>query len=87
MTTYRAADGPYLAAGTPVRYDGLEDGPEYGVVVHCWIDDETEAYDCYVAFFGDEPPFGKPTAKPYVLRYASTSLKVLEPDQPAEPSA
>jgi hypothetical protein len=69
--------GPKLPAGTLVRYDGLEDGPEYGVVVHCWFNDEIQCYDCYVAFFGSELPTGKPNDKPYVLRYASMSLTVI----------
>jgi hypothetical protein len=78
MTEDEATSGPYLAPGTPVRYDSLEQcGPEYGVVVHCWLDDEINAYDCYVvAFFGNEEPAGKPPEKPYILRYASTSLMV-----------
>jgi len=70
--------GTYLTPGTKVRYDGLEDRAEFGVVVHCWIDREMCAYDCYVAFFGDALPEGPPTAKPYVLRYTSASLKVVE---------
>jgi hypothetical protein len=77
MSANNASHGPYLSAGTPVRYDGLEDRPEYGVVVHCWLDDEIRAYDCYVAFFGDVQPAGKPNKKPYILRYASTSLTVI----------
>ncbi len=70
----------FIAPGTPVRYDGLEEGgPEYGVVIHCWHDDEIGAYDCYVAFFGSALPAGKPDEKPYVLRYAASSLNVLQP--------
>jgi hypothetical protein len=76
--------GPYLPPGTPVRYDAMQDGgPEYGVVVHCWLNDEIDAYDCYVAFFGNQPPDGKPTEKPYILRYASMSFKVVGRDAPA----
>jgi len=33
-----------------------------------------DAYDCYVAFFGNYLPIGKTTAMPYILRYAVTSL-------------
>jgi len=70
--------GAYLPPGTKVRYDGLVDGgPEFGIVVHCWIDAALDAYDCYVAFFGSELPSNAPTALPYILRYASTSLTVL----------
>ncbi len=69
--------GTYLTPGTRVRYDGLVDGgPEYGVVVHCWLDDDHQFYDCHVAFYGSAFPTGAPTEKPYVLRYASASLVV-----------
>ena len=61
-----------------MRYDGLDEGgPEYGVVVQCWDDDEIGGYDCYVAFFGSKLPSGKPEEKPYVLRYAATSLDLV----------
>lgn len=72
-------DEPLLRPGTKVRYDGLEDGgPEYGVVVHSWHCEEIGAADCYVAFFGEALPTGRPTQKPYVLRYAVRSLVVIE---------
>lgn len=71
-----------IPPGTRVRLDSLvndddEPTPEFGVIVHCWLDDEIAAFDCYVAFFGAEFPEGKPSEKPYVLRYAATSLTVL----------
>jgi hypothetical protein len=70
-------DGTYLTPGTRVRYDGLVgSGSEYGVVVHCWLDQEHQFYDCHVAFYGNAFPEGAPAEKPYVLRYASTSLVV-----------
>lgn len=82
MTDKRS--GPYLLPGTAVRYDGLangdpenQGGSEYGVVVHCWLDEEIQAHDCYVAFFGNTKPIGRPQKKPYILRYASLSLTVL----------
>ena len=84
MTEDKGMFGPYLPPGTPVRYDGLEEGYDYGVVVHCWLDDEIQIYDCYVAFFGNTRPTGKPPAKPYILRYASTSLNVTDLNQPIE---
>lgn len=69
----------FLKPGTPVRRTNIGDEiSEDGVVVHCWFDDEMGAHDCYVAFFGDAIPGGKPAVKPYVLRYASTSLVVIE---------
>lgn len=72
----------HLSPGTRVRRDSLvndddEPTPEFGIVVHCWMDDEIGMFDCYVAFFGDALPDGKPSGKPYVLRYAATSLTVL----------
>lgn len=67
----------FLPPGTLVRYDGLEDGPEYGRVVHCWYDAATEGMDCYVAFFGPEMPTGAPHSKPYILRYGVGSLLVM----------
>lgn len=69
----------FLEPGTTVRRANIGDEIwEVGVVVHCWFDDEIGAHDCYVAFFGDAIPEGKPSVKPYVLRYASTSLVVIE---------
>jgi len=68
----------YLQPGTRVRLDGQDwGGPEYGVVVHCWQEEEIQAWDCYVAFFGNNLPEGAPTERPYILRYASTSLVVV----------
>ena len=46
---------------------------EVGIVVWTW-DDETLGADTYVAFFGKAFPVGAPQSKPYVLRYASSSL-------------
>jgi hypothetical protein len=71
-----------IAAGTRVRLDSLvndddECTSEFGVVVQCWLDDEIGMFDCYVAFFGGAFPDGKPSEKPYVLRYGATSLTVL----------
>lgn len=74
----------YFAPGTKVRLRNPTDGQyEHGVVVHCWGDDEIDAYDCYVAFFGAEMPIRKPSDKPYVLRYAASSLQVTEPSHHA----
>ena len=72
-----------IPPGTRVRLDSLVDedddpAPEFGVVVHCWLDQEIGMFDCYVAFFGSGFPDGKPPERPYVLRYAATSLTVLE---------
>ena len=41
--------------------------------------EDIKAYDCYVAFFGTEIPIRKPSEKPYVLRYAASSLRITEP--------
>ncbi len=84
MADNRDVHGPYFPPGTLVRYDGLQEGgPEYGVVIHCWLNEEIDGgSDCYVAFFGNERPTGRPDEKPYVLRYASTSLTAIDPDKP-----
>ncbi|WP_243455637.1 hypothetical protein [Sphingosinicella sp. BN140058] len=73
----------YLGPGTKVRRDAYFNDDahmtsEFGVVVHCWLDDEIGMYDCYVAFFGDELPTGKPIETPYVLRYAAVGLADLD---------
>ena len=69
-----------MAPGTKVALRKPPEGtPEHGVVIHCWGDDEIDAYDCYVAFFGSDLPVRNPVKKPYVLRYAASSLKVIEP--------
>lgn len=69
----------YLEPGTRVRLANHGEGTwEDGIVVHCWLSEEIDAYDCYIAFFGSAIPTGQPAGKPYVLRYASTSLTVLE---------
>lgn len=72
----------YLAPGTRVRLDNHVNGDdaitsEFGVVVHCWLCEELQMFDCYIAFFGDDFPDGAPTEKPYVLRYMARSLTVL----------
>ena len=63
-----------------LEHDDDEDGVwkyERGYIIHAWFDNELEAVDCYVAFFGNEwPEIGtKPIKKPYVLRYLLASLK------------
>ncbi|MBC7768314.1 MAG: hypothetical protein H7124_05965 [Phycisphaerales bacterium] len=71
--------GRFLPPGTKVRYDGLVDGgSEYGVVIYCWIDAEANVYDGHIAFYGAAFPEGAPKKQPYVLRYASTSLVVVD---------
>ena len=78
-----ANEDRYLAPGTRVRRDANWDGDEkitseYGVIVHCWLDEGIKAHDCYVAFFGYEFPTTKPEEKPYILRYAAMSLTTLD---------
>ena len=75
---YGETTDQYLRPGTKVRNDGLiEGGPEYGVVVYCWLNEETNFFDCHVAFYGNSFPDGEPSNPRYVLRYASTSLVVI----------
>lgn len=74
------ASDRFLPPGTRVRLDWHgEERFELGIVVHCWLDGEIAAYDCYVAFFGDEFPSGRPSEKPYILRYAAVSLVEVDP--------
>ena len=72
----------FLAPGTRVRRDAYFNDDEhltseYGVVIHCWLDDEIGMFDCYVAFFGDGLPTGKPAKTPYVLSYMAASMAEL----------
>ena len=53
---------------------------EAGVIVHVWEDPEVKTTDCYVAFFGDEIPDGKPEKPPHVLRYFLSSLELIDED-------
>lgn len=46
---------------------------EVGRIVSIWDDDGMQ--DCYVAFFGDALPNGKPSDKPYILHYYAASLR------------
>ena len=52
----------------------LSSPDEVGVVIWVWYNEEIYNYDYYIAFFGERFPSGKPKKKPYVLRYAETSL-------------
>jgi hypothetical protein len=77
-----APEDRYLAPGTRVRRDALVNDndyatSEYGIVVHCWLDDEIGMFNCYVAFFGEAFPAGKPAHKPYILRYAAVGMTEL----------
>ena len=71
----------YLHPGTKVRLDSVNGNDrvtsEYGVVVHCWENQELGFHDCYVAFFGDAMQSGQPAEKPYILRYAAISLTTI----------
>jgi len=62
-----------LQPGQRVKHRGTG---EVGVVVCAW-EDASGDVDAYVAFFGESFPEGEPSAKPYVLRYYSSSLEVL----------
>ena len=57
MTANKALHGRYLGPGTPVLFDGFEDHPEYGVVIHCWLDDEIQGgIAMSPSLAGDGPP-------------------------------
>ncbi len=68
-------DMPYLAPGTPVRHPGTG---EEGMVVHCCMSREIQGWNCRVALFKGERPDWRSDERPQILRYASTSLIVLE---------
>jgi hypothetical protein len=73
--------GSTFASGDRVIVDSTR-GRECGVIMHTWRSDELGGLeDCYVAFFG--PEFPEPgcalAEKPYVLRYAATSLRRAPP--------
>lgn len=50
---------------------------EVGVVIYTWKDEHGDV-DTYVAFFGEAFPDGKPTSRPYILRYYESSLEALK---------
>jgi hypothetical protein len=52
---------------------------EVGIVVWIWPSEEADFNDTYVTFFGQEFPSSAPHRIPYVLRYAETSLELLDP--------
>ena len=64
-----------LSIGMKVR---LRSTGEVGIVIWTWHDSFLGGEDCYVAFFGKEFPQNKPSEKPYVLRYLSTSLEPID---------
>ncbi|MEM8638481.1 MAG: DUF6745 domain-containing protein [Cyanobacteria bacterium P01_G01_bin.54] len=65
--------GEYVAPGTRVK---LTHTGEYGMVIHCW--DGGGFFDYYIAFYGDAFPDQQTHCQPYVFRYATSSLQVLE---------
>ncbi|MGF1489021.1 MAG: hypothetical protein ACFBSE_18195 [Prochloraceae cyanobacterium] len=71
----RCHDEEYIEPGTKVK---LLDTEEYGIVTHCWYSDELCAYDCYIAFYGTSFPDRDTYCRPYILRYFTTSLEILE---------
>ena len=61
-----------FSVGQRVRHGGTG---EVGVLIHLWFDPDMGCDDAYVAFLGDVFPQGKPNQRPYVLRYATSSLE------------
>jgi hypothetical protein len=54
---------------------------EIGRVIHCWDDGDQGDWDCYIAFFGYgevAPTTAEKPDKPYVLRYWSGSLEIVD---------
>ena len=64
-----------LQIGARVR---LVSTGEVGIIVHTWHSESLDIQDCYVAFFGKEFPLGKPAEIPYILRYAASSLELID---------
>ena len=64
-----------LAIGQRVRHP---DTGELGVVVWAWHSSEIDAEDTYVAFFGTKWPTGGQVTRPYILRYAASSLELVD---------
>jgi len=56
----------------------LDDSGEVGIIIHTWWDEVGDTLDCYIAFFGDHFPEGKPQRIPYVLRYWVAGLTLLD---------
>jgi hypothetical protein len=68
-----------LKPGDPVV---LISSGECGIVVWTWpCEHADDIPDHYVAFFGKKFPLGKPTKKPYILRYLATSLLAVVTDE------
>lgn len=71
----------YIAPGTRVCIDWVgEDGkprPEYGIMVHCWLDPVMGLYDCLFASFGDALPDGCPEDRPGIFQYTAASFRVI----------
>ena len=55
----------------------LKSTGEKGVVVWIWQNESGDA-ETYVAFFGEKFPEGQPEQQPYILRYYSSSLVVVD---------
>jgi len=77
----------FIEPGTRVRLAIaiMDDGmvtPQPGIVIHCWRDEETSAFESYVAFFGDELPQGKPLDEPYIVQHKTTALETIVDEQP-----
>jgi len=63
-----------LKRGTKIKFNSTG---EIGVIVHTWYDNEMDTTECHIAFYGEEFPSGKPSEPPYVLRYFSSSLEII----------
>lgn len=63
MMTKIVGEDRYLASGTNIRRDTYWNDddqtiPQFGVIFHCWLAGEFDAYDCCIAFLGREVPVG-----------------------------
>jgi hypothetical protein len=70
----------FIKPGTRVRLaiklsdDGMVT-PQSGIVIHCWQDKDADHFQCFVAFFGNTLPRGKPSNEPYIVRHKAISLE------------
>lgn len=53
---------------------------EYGMLTQAWNDEDMQAIDCYIAFYGFNKYKGKPANRHEVLRYFLSSVTLLDGD-------
>jgi hypothetical protein len=86
MSDQPITEDRHLPPGTRVRLEGHRDDGvrEHGIVVACWQDNELSGHDCYVAYFENEWPSGKPVNRPGIVRIGARFL-IVETNDRLEP--